>query len=312
MSGSKKSTSQNTSTNTINPQQFGMLQGNYQTAQGNAAKLNTPYSGQLTAGFTPTQTQAQGILSGVATDPTYGAVNNQAVAGTQGILGNTVAPVNTATIAGADLSPYLNPYTQNVINTTIADQERARQIANVNNDQQASAAGAFGGSRSGVLNSLTNDAYDRNTGSLLAGLNRDNYNNAMDLAGQDVASQNNMGQFNANLGLQNNTQQLGAAGQLADLNNNGLSLATQQGGLLGAVGDAQQQQHQTELTNAYNAYLQGQQMTVAQQNLLNSALGMIPIQQTVNSSGTNTQTQTPGLTDYISAGGSLLSGIGAL
>ena len=302
MPGGNKTTQKQESSNTINPQSLGLLTSNYNTAKGNAANVAAPFTGQLTAGFTPTQLQAQGLLSGVATDPTYAANNNQAIAGTQGIMNN---PVNTSTIAGADLSPYLNPFTSDVINSTIADQERARQIAQVADAQKATAAGAFGGSRSGVMAAETNGAYDRNTGSLLAGLNQANFNQAQGAAATDAASKNNMGQFNANTGL-------AAAGQLANLNNNGLNLATQQGGLLGAVGDAQQQQQQQGLDRIYQNWLTGKQLTMDEQNILNSALGMIPVQQTVNSSGTTNQTTNPGVGGILGGIASLGLGIGGL
>ncbi len=302
--GSKKENTQSQGmvTNTTNPQLMGLLTSNYGTAKTNADILGAPYAGQLTAGFTPAQAQAQGILSGVATDPTYAANNNQAIAGTQGILNN---PVDTATIAGSDLSPYMNPFTQDVINSTIADQERARQMAQVANAQKATAAGAFGGSRSAVLDSLTNGEYDRNTGSLLAGLNQANFNQAQNAAATDAASRNAMGQFNANTGL-------AAANQLASLNNNGLGLATQQAGILGAVGDAQQQQQQQDLDRIYQNWLTGKQLTVQEQNLLNSALGLIPNQQTVSSTGSSNSTtqEDGGLTGILGGLGSLGMGLG--
>lgn len=319
-----------TSTNTINPQELAMLQGNYQTAQNNASTL-TPYTGQLTAGFTPTQTQAQGVLSGVATDPQYAANSAAATGATSGVLANpvsggvTASTVNPTTIANTDLSPYLNPYTSDVINNSITQNERARQIAQTSDSQQATAAGAFGGSRSGVLAAGTNEAYDRNDQTNIAALNQANYAQAQAAAGTDAATTNQVGEFNSgqNLSAQNtsianklasNTQQLNAAGQLSGLNTTALGNAATQGGILASVGDAQQSQAQTALTNAYNAYTQGQQLTVEQQQLLNSALGLIPNQQTVNSSGTgNSSTQsTPGLGGILSGFGGLLGGVGAL
>lgn len=312
MSGgsSQKQTQQSTSSNTIDPAQLALLQGNYAGAQTRASTL-TPYTGQLTAGFTPTQTQAQGILSGVATDPTYAANNNSAVNSVQGILGN---PANTTvtpqTLAGTDLSPYLNPYTNDVINNSISQNERARQIANVNDNQKATAAGAFGGDRSAVLNAQTNDAYDRNNQTNIAALNQANYQQAQAGATTDINNNLNAQQSTINDTLAGRTQQLGAAGDLVAANNNGLNLATQQGGILGAVGDAQQQQQQTELTNAYQAYMAGQQLTVTQQQLLNSALGLIPNQQTVNSSGSGTSqtTTNPGIAGILGGLGSLAQG----
>lgn len=308
-SGNKKTETQqqqSTSSNQIDPAQLALLTQNYNGAQQKASTL-TPYTGQLTAGFNPTQTQAQGILSGIGTDPSYGATNNAAVGSINGILGSNpnttvnASPVDASTIAGSDLSKYMNPFQSSVIDASIAQNERARQIAGVSDNQKAQAAGAFGGSRSGVLSSLTNEAYDRNNQTNIANLNAANFSQAQGAAGTDAATRNQVGEFNSGQSvnaqqssIQNALAQAGfkvnAAGQLINANNAALGTATNQAGILASVGDAQQNQQQTELTNAYNAYQQGQQLTVAQQQLLNSALGLIPTQQTVTGSGSSTGT----------------------
>lgn len=328
------STQQSTSSNTIDPAQLALLTSNYNSAQQKASTL-TPYTGQLTAGFTPTQTQAQGVLSGVATDPQYAANNTAATNAVSGVLGTNspttvnAQPITPSTIANTDLSPYLNPYTNDVINSSISQNERARQIAQTADSQQASAAGAFGGSRSGVLAAGTNEAYDRNNQANIAALNQANYSQAQAAAGADAATNNAANEFNSTQNV--NAQQssianqaaqqglkLNAAGQLVADNNAALGTAATQGGILSAVGDAQQAQNQTALTAAYNAYTQGQQLTVEQQQLLNSALGLIPNQQTVTSSGSGTgTTSTSGGLGGILGGvlggiGSLGSGLGAL
>jgi len=278
LSGGSKQTTQQTQTNTINPESMALLKNNYATAQQNAASLGTPYTGQLTAGFTPTQLQAQGILSSVATNPLYGQTANAATAGAQGIL-------NSNPLSAADLQTYMNPFQKDVIDASINDNERARQIAQTQMNAQNTAGGAFGGSRSGVANALTNEAYDRNNQSNIANLNAANYTQAQ----------------NASLAAKN--LGLNAATTTANLNNNALGVAAQQGGILGAVGDAQQAQSQTEISNAYNNWLQGKQLTIQQQNLLNSALGMIPVQQTVNTNGTTTTSSNPGLGGILSVFG---------
>ena len=331
MSGGSKETTQqqNTTTNTTDPALMAMLKGNYSTAQTNAAKLDQPYMGQLTAGFNPTQIQAQGVLSGVGTDPRYAATNNSAINSIQGVLGanptTNITPnaVNASTIAGSDLSQYENPYTKDVINASINQNERAREIAGVSDAQHADAAGAFGGSRSGVVSALTNEAYDRNNQTNIAALNSANYNQAQSAAATDASTRNQVGEFNS--GQDVNAQQssfanantaagtkLNAAGQLVSDNNAALGTATAQGGVLGAVGDAQQAQSQNELSAAYQAYLTGQSMTVQQQQLLNSALGLIPNQQTVNSSGSGSSTTTtnPGIAGILGGLGSLGMGLG--
>jgi hypothetical protein len=100
---------------------------------------------------------------------------------------------------------------------------------------------------------------------------------------------------------------LSAANALAALASQGYSLAATQGGLLGSVGQQQQSQNQAALTNAYNAWLAQQGLTQQGQQLLNSSLGIIPIQQTTNSSnsssgtGTSQSSSSPGLADILNA-----------
>lgn len=324
-----------TSANTINPFQFGQLQGNYGNAQAIASGLTTPYSGALTAPFTPTQIQAQNILSGVATNPLYQNMIGAAANGVAGILSNPVAtnvtpqPVTAQTIAGADLSPYMNPYQANVVNATLAglNQLNAQQLLNTN--QNATTAGAFGGSRSGVADALTNQLNMQAAAPVIAGLYSQGFTNAQNLAGQDAAAQNTIGEFNS--GQNVNAQQSGinnalsaqnsglnAASALAGLANQGYGLAATQGGLLGSVGQQQQSQDQSALTNAYNAWLAQQGQNATAQNLLNSSLGLIPIQQTTststtgNSSGTGSSSNSPGLVDILNALGNAAKGAGAV
>jgi hypothetical protein len=99
--------------------------------------------------------------------------------------------------------------------------------------------------------------------------------------------------------------------RLVALTGQGYLLVSTQGGLLGSVGQQQQTQNQTDLTNAYNAWLAQQSQNAGAQNLLNSSLGLIPVQQTTNSSNSSTgtgQTQTttdPGLVGILNAIGNI-------
>jgi len=279
MSSSQKQETHQVSSNTVDPALMSMYNDNYAHAKGNASTL-TPYTGQLTAGFTPDQLSSQGILKNIALDPSYLNAANGATAGAQGVL-------NSNPLTAADLQQYMNPFQSNVIDASINENERARQIAQNQMNMQNTAGAAFGGSRSGVANALTNEAYDRNNQSNIANLNAANYSQAQ----------------NASLGAKN--LQLNAANSVANLNNNALGVATNQGGILSAIGDTQQAQAQNELTNAYNAYTQGQNLTIAQQNLLNQALGIIPIQQTTTSDGTSKTTSNPGIGGILGAVGGL-------
>lgn len=365
MGGSSHETQQTNQVqqNQIDPEQKALLMGNYATAQGNAAKLNQPYGGVLTAGFNPTQTQTQGLLSGLAQDPRYMNTANAATSAIGGVLGSplsgninaqnvsaspyTASTYNPAQLAGTDLNPYMNPFQKNVIDASIAQNGYARAQQGVADNAAATAAHAFGGSRQGVQAAETTGQYDRNNQQNLAALNSANFGQAQNAAGNDINARNTASQFNAgagnsanqfnssqglNAGIFNATQNqnaqqqsfgnnmasqqglLAAAAALQGANNNALNTATQQAGLLGAVGDVQQQQQQTEYGNEYQNWLTGQNMTAQEQSILNSALGLMPNQQTVTTNGTANATKTtnPGATDILSGVGSLGMGLGSM
>ena len=239
MGGSTKT--QGSSSNQIDPSQFAQYQKNYQAAQGNAGILN-PITGQPVTPGTPG-----------ANAPLGSAQLTQATNATSGILGSS-----PGSLATTDLSPYMNPYTTDVVNQTINQNERARQIAQTNDSQQATAAGAFGGSRSGILGAQTNEAFDRNTGAQIASLNQANYSQAQNAAQQDIQTK-----------LANGTLQLNAAGQLVD----------ESGQVIAHAGQIQ--------------------------GILNSGLGMMPVQQTVSTTGK--QSTNPGLAGILGSVGSIAS-----
>lgn len=247
-----------------------LYESNYNTAQGVANRPYTPYSGEGVAGFNPTQLQAQGILGNIGTSNIGNDALNSAVSGTQGILGQTGA--NGQTLAGTDLSPYMNPYQQSVIDTTMGGLDLARQRQRVADNQDATQQGAFGGNRQGVADSLTNEAYYNKVAGTLAGLNSQNFGQAQNAA-----------QFDLNRGLQSNQLGLQAANQMAGLSQDQLALAANRAGILGAVGDTQQQQQQQQDAWNYQQFLNQQNYPLLQQDIRNAALGLIPLQQTTTS-----------------------------
>lgn len=286
MGGSSTQTQHQTQSNTIDPMQMQQYQDNYNTAK-TAASTLTPYTGQITAGFNPTQIQSQGLLTDLAADPKYQAANANATSGITGVL-------NGDPLATENLQKYMNPFQTDVIDASVAQNQYARDQQAVSDNAAATAANAFGGTRQAVQRAETTAAYDRNDQQNIASLNSANFTQAQQAA-------------LAAAGLT-----LNAAGQLVTANDASLNTATKQAGILASVGDAQQAQLQKELSDAYAAYTQGQNLTLAQQQLLNQALGIIPIQQTSTSDGTATTKSSPGIGGILGGIGSLALGIGSM
>jgi hypothetical protein len=269
MGGSKTTT---TSSNQIDPELMKLYNQNYARANEIADRPYQPYIGERVAKFTPWQLQGMDALAGIAQNN----VGADTLAQARSIY-NGVA--NGGLLKDTDLSPYLNPYTQNVIDRSLSDLARQRDIQRVADNQTATKANAFGGSRQGVADSLTNEAYLRNVANTSATLHASAYDKAVERAIGDI-----------NL-------RLGTANSLAGLSNQEMSQAAQRAGYLSAAGAMQQQQQQAMNDAAYQDFLAQWTYPLQQQQMRNAALGMMPVQSTQ----TSTQQSDPGGLGILSA-----------
>jgi hypothetical protein len=202
----------------------------------------------------------------------------------------------------------LNPYTQNVIDTTNSDLQRQNQIANTNNDASATQVGAYGGTRNAVQDALTNEGYARAMATNTANLNQANYTNAQQQAlaqqqlqqsaqtsnqgagltaamtGAQIANQS-AGIFSGNAGIAN--QSGSVANQSAGVQNQSAGvlglLGTQQQGVatqgynnLLNAGNVQQQQQQNVDNVGINQYQTAQNWPLRQLSILEGAINQTP------------------------------------
>jgi hypothetical protein len=164
---------------------------------------------------------------------------------------------------------YMDPYLKDVVDTSLGDIERARQEAANATRAQAAAAGAFGGSRSGVAEALTNRDFANRAASTAAQLRSAGFSQAL---GFNQADQNRA--LQAGLANQDAALRAALANQSAGLQAAGMghNLALGLGQLgLGARG----QDYDIARANQ-SAALQAGQFNAAQQqeaNRLNAQLG---------------------------------------
>lgn len=231
-------------------------------------------------------------------------------AGQQAMQGMQYQPqqVRTQQMGAADVQPFMNPYTRNVIDQSMADLERQRQMQQNVTGAQAGAAGAFGGSRHGVAESLTNEAFARQGGQLAANLRQQGFTQAQNMA-QNLQQQNVQNQMQAALanqaaGLTGAQQRLSAGGQLGRLAQTGFNMGqdVQQG--LMQTGNQQQLMNQALIDAAkgqYGGYTGSPASTIG---FLSQALGVSPVPQTTTAS------RQPGLFDYLTLGATAFGGRG--
>ena len=260
-----------TATSTMDPEMKGMYMSNLGYAQQVANQLGE----RQFAGFTPTYQEGEALARQAATGA---GVQNL---GMSADLTKAVAPYAPQQV-GADpaaIQAYMNPYTQEVIDTTMGDLERQRLMQQNIGGAQATAAGAFGGSRHGIAEAETNRAFADQAARTSAQLRNLGFQTASQQA-QQAAIQNQAA------GLQGAQMRMQAAGQLGNI-----AQAQQAAGLQGAqaltnLGLARQQLSQQQMDAARG-------LGKERLGIMTSALSGTPVEQTT------TTTSDPGLFGYL-------------
>jgi hypothetical protein len=105
-------------------------------------------------------------------------------------------------LSDADINQYMNPYTQNVIDASMADLDTARMNALNNTGAAASRGGAFGGDRHGIMEAQNNADYMRQVASTSAQLRNQGFQNAQAAAMSDINAMNQQRASNAGMAQQ--------------------------------------------------------------------------------------------------------------
>lgn len=300
--GDSSSSTKTTQTNTLNPwsqsQYSNQASGIQNTLGGNYAGSYTPYTGQLIAGLTPLQTEAQNLAQSNTTagQGLLGQASTGASAG-QSYAPSTVTP---QTLANTSLSAYESPYQQDVINSTMNQLDLQRQQDLNNQSGQFTANGAFGGSRQGVADAQTNALYGNIEAQTLANLNNQNFAQAQNAAQSDI-SNNLQGQLaNQQAGLQGANLNLGASGLLGNLSGLQQQLGLNSANQLNSLGAEQQATNTAADQAAYQEALRGQLSPSQQLQAQLGLLGETPM--LTNSTGTSNTTYSPSLLSSIGQG----------
>ena len=247
-------------------------------------------------GYQQPMTMPSQPMAGGNVGQTSANAYNNAVNATGMGMGFTPNQVTPNTVAGTNMQQYQNPFQQQVIDSSMADMNRANQMALNNVGAQAQNAGAYGGSRQGVAEAETNNNFARQAAQMTAGLNQAGYQNAQQQAqfdiGNNFAAQN---QNNANNFAVNQSMTAGA-NQLANMSQQGFDYSNKINDNMMNTGNAQQNLIQ-QIINSAN----GQYSDIAQypQNMLNLPVAAVGGAQFPT---TTTNGMKPGLFDYLTLG----------
>ena len=224
---------------------------------------------------------------GIATNPN---INQMAAQGIKGAGLGTISGMGyqPGQLATTNLSPYMNPYTTDVIKANEADILRGGTMGLNELNAKASAAKAFGGSRHGVATGEMGRNIVEQLAESSAGLRQQGFQNAQQQAQTDIQNR-----------LQGAQHRLTSSGQLADISNLGFGMGQTVTKNLAQQG-AQQQAMQQALIDAakqrFGGYTGQPQNTLG---YLSQAIGASPVPQT------QTTSKQPGLFDYLTLGASM-------
>lgn len=157
---------------------------------GEMARMTTQPATPLATPTTPSSDNIFSQASSAVTDAMAGARNIMGFQGQQVGTEFGYDPERVAAeSAAAGIQTYMNPYTQEVIDRSMQDIGTAQQQAMNQLGAQATAARAFGGSRQGVAEALTNQNFINQLATTAAGLRQQGFQTALGAAQQDVANQ---------------------------------------------------------------------------------------------------------------------------
>jgi hypothetical protein len=181
--------------------------------------------------------------------------------------------VTAGQLSNTDLSPYMNPYTQNVIDTSMKELNKQYGVQQQGVDDAAQRQNAFGSDRMYFQKGIMGREFLDTKSKMLADLYSKNFQNAQQMGQYDINNRLQSDQFNQGLrgqlygqagqglsniglgGLQTGGQLAsGGAGGMGDLASSGFQMANAANASQTAAAAAQQQQQQQAIDTANANY----------------------------------------------------------
>lgn len=246
------------------------------------------YGGQRIAGFTPLQEQTFQAAAGMQPSQQLGLGTSLAGAAGLGALGTNY---RAGQFYGGQFNQptaerYMDPYMQSVVDYQKGQALRDYQIAQPMRQAQAVQQGAFGGSRSAIMDAEAQRALNAQLQGIEATGRQSAFQNAQQQFNADMARnlqaqqlREQSRQYGAGLGMQGLQTGLQAAGQLGQLGQTEYGQRMGITGLQSQLGAQQQQQAQRPLDVAYQDFLNQQNYPYKQLGFMSDMIRGLPLGQ---------------------------------
>jgi len=223
-----------------------------------------PYTGEMVAGLTPDQMQAMEATRGL-----FGQAMGLDPRADLATLARQGTPtVQAASLLDTDIARYQDPYTEQVLEPALAAIQSRQDMAQQQAQSRAIRAGAFGGSRSALIESEATRPFAEEAAQTIAGLRSAGFGQALNMAERDATRRQQAAINQAELELRARQQQAGLLG--GQLGEQYRTL-----GLLSGIGGQQQALEQARLQAQRGEFERELDFPLRQLGLLQAASGQI-------------------------------------
>ena len=259
------------------------------------------YEGARISGFSPMQLQSQQAAANMQTSGATGAGIDIAGAAALGGLGQNYqgGQFQGGQFGGRQAAQYMSPFIEQALAPQLREAQRSSDIMGQQNAAKAVGQGAFGGSRSALVEAERQRNLGMQMGDIRARGLQDAYTQAASqfnadqqraMQAQQLGEQSR--QFGANLGLQGLNTALQGAGQLGALGGQQFQQGMDINKLQNAYGGQQQALRQQGRDMAYQDFLNDQNYPYEQLGFMSDMIRGLPLGQ----QSTQTMYQAPGST----------------
>jgi hypothetical protein len=251
------------------------------------------YNAPRIAGFSPMQQQAQQDAAGMQTNAGTGMGMGLAGAAALGGLNQDYqgGQFSGGRFGNRQAAQYMSPYIENAMQPQLREAQRSSDIMGQQNAAKAVGQGAFGGSRSGLVEAERQRNLGMQQGDIRAkgyqtayeqAANQFNQDMTRGLTAQQLGEQSR--QFGANLGLQGLNTALQGAGQLGTLGSQQFQQGMDINKLQNAYGGQQQALRQQGLSQAYQDFQNEQNYPYKQLGFMSDMIRGLPLGQVTSKS----------------------------
>lgn len=233
----------------------------------------SPYTGERIAGFSPTELAGRARAAELAQMGLGMPQVQQAADVASEIAGYQAGTYDPRLLSQADVGQYMSPYLESALDPTLRKLREQQDITLQGLGSQAARAGAFGGSRQGVVEAEALKGFGQQQGDIVSQAYQQAFDRAMGYAGSDIDRLNQAQVISEQMRQQAANQRMAGAGALSQAANQLRQVGFADADVLRTLGAEERGLQQSQMEADYQDYLRSQAFPYQQLQARLSPLG---------------------------------------